>query len=50
VLAIGAVAHNPLEKVLKQMSIPCRVVGDAGKPGWAFDAIHQGFEAGRTIE
>ena len=50
VLAIGATAHNPLEEDLKRTGIPCRVVGDAGKPGWAFDAIHQGFEAGRTIE
>jgi 2,4-dienoyl-CoA reductase (NADPH2) len=50
VLAIGAASHNPLEDVLKQKGIPCRVVGDARKPGWAFDAIHQGFEAGRTVE
>lgn len=50
VLAIGAASYNPLEEVLTQTGIPCRVVGDAGKPGWAFDAIHQGFEAGRTID
>ena len=50
VLAIGAAPHNPLEDVLKQKGIPCRVVGDARKPGWAFDAIHQGFEAGRTVD
>ncbi len=50
VLAIGAASHNPLEDVLKQKGIPCRVVGDARKPGWAFDAIHQGFEAGRTVD
>jgi 2,4-dienoyl-CoA reductase (NADPH2) len=50
VLAIGAASHNPLEDVLKQKGIPCRVVGDARRPGWAFDAIHQGFDAGRTVE
>jgi 2,4-dienoyl-CoA reductase (NADPH2) len=50
VLAIGVQPHNPLEAVLQQKGIPCRVVGDARTPGWAFDAIHQGFAAGRTID
>jgi 2,4-dienoyl-CoA reductase (NADPH2) len=49
VLAIGSQPQNPLEEKFKQMGVPCRVVGDAGRIGWAFDAIHQGFEAGRNI-
>jgi 2,4-dienoyl-CoA reductase (NADPH2) len=49
VLAIGARPYNPLEEILKQKGIPCHVIGDARKTGWAFDAIHQGFEAGRSI-
>lgn len=49
VLAIGARPYNPLEEVLKQKGIPSHVIGDARKTGWAFDAIHQGFEAGRSI-
>jgi 2,4-dienoyl-CoA reductase (NADPH2) len=49
VLAIGARPYNPLEEILKQKGIPCHVIGDARKTGWAFDAIHQGFEAGRNI-
>lgn len=48
VLAIGVKSHNPLEESLKQRAIAYRVVGDARTPGWAFDAIHQGFAAGRT--
>jgi 2,4-dienoyl-CoA reductase (NADPH2) len=49
VLALGAAPHNPLEPAVKALGIPCRVVGDAGRIGWAFDAIHQGFEAGRSV-
>jgi 2,4-dienoyl-CoA reductase (NADPH2) len=49
VLAIGARSHNPLEEFLKQKGIPCHVVGDARQTGWAIDAVHQGFEAGRSL-
>jgi 2,4-dienoyl-CoA reductase (NADPH2) len=49
VLAIGARPFNPFEEVLKQKGIPSHVIGDARKTGWAFDAIHEGFEAGRSI-
>jgi 2,4-dienoyl-CoA reductase (NADPH2) len=49
VLALGARPFNPLEDALEKMAVPCQVVGDARQTGWAFDAIHQGFEAGRNI-
>jgi 2,4-dienoyl-CoA reductase (NADPH2) len=49
VLAIGAIPFNPLEELLKQMGIPCRVIGDALRIGLAMDAIHQGFKAGRQV-
>ncbi|MFO7982301.1 MAG: FAD-dependent oxidoreductase [Desulfuromonadales bacterium] len=49
VLAVGTRAHNPLQKPLAHLGIPCRVVGDAHQPAMAFDAIHQGFEAGRGL-
>ena len=48
VLAIGVRSHNPLEESLKQRAIAYRLVGDARAPGWAFDAVHQGFAAGRS--
>ncbi len=48
VIATGVRSYNPLEESLKQHGIAYRVVGDARMPGWAFDAIHQGFAAGRT--
>lgn len=49
VLAAGAVPHNPLQALLEQKEIPCRVAGDANRIGLAFDAVHQGFAAGREI-
>jgi 2,4-dienoyl-CoA reductase (NADPH2) len=49
VLAIGAIPFNPLEERLKQMGIPCRVIGDALRIGLAMDAIHQGFKEGRQV-
>ena len=49
VLAAGAVSHNPLQALLEQKEIPCRVAGDANRIGLAFDAVHQGFAAGRQI-
>jgi 2,4-dienoyl-CoA reductase (NADPH2) len=50
VLAVGACSHNPLQEVLEKKGIPFQVVGDAAQVGLAFDAVHQGFEAGRNIE
>ena len=49
VLAAGAAPYNPLQPVVEEMGIDCVVVGDAGGLGKAFDAVHQGFDAGRAI-
>lgn len=49
VLAAGARPYNPLEKFLIKEGIPCTVIGDARNIGRAFEAVHQGFEAGRSI-
>jgi len=49
VLAAGAQAFNPLQKALEKRRIPVQVVGDAKTPAKAFDAIHQGFAAGRNV-
>lgn len=49
VLAAGSKSYNPLQKVLMQKKIPYQVVGDARKIGLAFDAVHQGFAAGKGI-
>lgn len=49
VLAAGSIPHNPLEPVLKQKNIEYRVIGDAGKIGRAFEAVHQGYAAGKKI-
>jgi 2,4-dienoyl-CoA reductase (NADPH2) len=47
VLAAGAQAYNPLQKILEKKQISVQVIGDADTPANAFDAIHQGFAAGR---
>jgi 2,4-dienoyl-CoA reductase (NADPH2) len=49
VLAVGTCSHNPLHEIIVAAGIPVRVVGDAVKPAMVFDAIHQGFTAGREI-
>ncbi|UCF95537.1 MAG: FAD-dependent oxidoreductase [Desulfobacterales bacterium] len=49
VLAAGARSYNPLRQLIEAQGIACRVVGDAHKVGLAFDAVHQGFAAGREI-
>jgi 2,4-dienoyl-CoA reductase (NADPH2) len=49
VLAAGVQAFNPLQETLEKRRIPVQVVGDARTPGKAFDAIHQGFAAGRNV-
>ena len=49
VLAVGSESYNPLQEVLESKGIPYRVVGDAQKVGLAFDAMHNGFAAGRNI-
>jgi len=49
VLAVGAGSFNPLQEVLDKKGISYQKVGDAGRVGLAFDAVHQGFAAGRAI-
>jgi 2,4-dienoyl-CoA reductase (NADPH2) len=49
VLAAGAASYNPLQEFVDKQGIPCKVIGDAARVALAFDAVHQGFEAGRTI-
>jgi 2,4-dienoyl-CoA reductase (NADPH2) len=49
VLAVGTRSHNLLHKAVEASGIPFRIVGDALKPAMVYDAIHQGFLAGREI-
>ena len=49
VLAAGAVSYNPLQEFVDKQGIPCKVIGDAARVALAFDAVHQGFEVGRTV-
>ena len=49
VLAAGTQPFNPLKGTLEKKGIPLQVVGDATVPAKAFDAVHQGFAAGRHV-
>ncbi|MBI2355527.1 MAG: FAD-dependent oxidoreductase [Deltaproteobacteria bacterium] len=49
VLAVGTRAQNPLQEDVAARGWALRVVGDAQRPAMVFDAIHQGFMAGREI-
>ncbi|HIJ81435.1 MAG TPA: FAD-dependent oxidoreductase [Desulfuromonadales bacterium] len=49
VLAVGTRSCNPLQELAAARGIPFRVAGDAVQPAMVFDAIHQGFTAGREI-
>ena len=49
VLAVGSKSYNPLQETMENKGIPYQVVGDARKVGLAFDAVHNGFAAGRDI-
>ena len=49
VLAVGSESYNPLQELLEKKGIPHQVVGDARKVALAFDAVHNGFAAGRNI-
>jgi 2,4-dienoyl-CoA reductase (NADPH2) len=49
ILAVGTRSWNPLQKVAEEQDIPCQVIGDALHPAMVYDAIHQGFAAGRNI-
>jgi len=49
VLAAGAEPYAPLVEVITQKGIPYEVIGDAGRVAMAFDAVHQGYNAGRKL-
>jgi len=49
VIAAGSGSHNPLQPVVEKKNIAFQVVGDAGRVGLAFDAVHQGYKSGMTI-
>ncbi len=49
VLAAGAAPVNSLQAILDKKEIEYKVVGDASGIALAFDAVHQGFDAGRSI-
>lgn len=49
VLAVGTRSNNSLHGIVEKSGIPFRIVGDALQPAMVFDAIHQGFTAGREI-
>ncbi len=49
VLAIGTKPYNPLEEALKESSMEVKVVGDANKIATAFEAVHSGYRAGRSL-
>ena len=49
VLAVGTRSCDPLQSAAQALGIALRVVGDAARPAMVFDAIHEGFAAGREI-
>jgi len=46
---VGSESYNPLQELVEQKGIPCQVIGDAQKVALAFDAVHNGFAAGRNL-
>ena len=49
ILAIGSAPHNPLQASAQKLGIAFQTVGDAQGVGLAFEAIHQGYAAGRAV-
>jgi 2,4-dienoyl-CoA reductase (NADPH2) len=49
VLAVGTRSCNPLQEAVESRGITMCVVGDAVRPAMVFDAVHEGFMAGREI-
>ena len=49
VMATGSVPENRLQKELTSLEIPFTLAGDAKKIRLAFDAVHEGFDAGRNL-
>ncbi len=50
VLAAGALPVDPFSEWLERKGASVSVVGDAKGIALAFDAVHQGFAAGRAVE
>ena len=48
VLAVGTKSYNPLEEALTSKGIACVTCGDAKSVALAFDAVHNGFDAGKA--
>ncbi len=49
VIAAGSTPYNPLEPILKEMNIDYSIAGDAANVATAFEAVHQGYNAGFEI-
>lgn len=49
VLAAGAAPVTKLTEILEKKGIEYKIAGDANGIALAFDAVHQGFDAGRNI-
>ncbi|MCW7754831.1 FAD-dependent oxidoreductase [Desulfobotulus sp. H1] len=49
VLAAGSKPVSALKETVEGLGISCQVIGDAAKIGLAFDAVHQGYAAGRAV-
>lgn len=49
VVAVGSKSYNPLQAELEGAGLEVKTVGDAGKVGLAFDAIHSGYKVGREL-
>jgi 2,4-dienoyl-CoA reductase (NADPH2) len=49
VLAVGTRSANSLQESVASLGVPFRVAGDAAKPAMVFEAVHQGFLAGRDL-
>jgi 2,4-dienoyl-CoA reductase (NADPH2) len=49
VMAAGSTSFNPFQELIQKKTIPFSVVGDAAKVATAFEAVHQGYHAGRDV-
>jgi len=49
VLAVGVRSNRELPDALADSGLEVHVIGDAAEPRKAVDAIHEGFEVGRTL-
>jgi len=49
ILAAGSKPHCPLKEKLEGSGMEIAVIGDASKVALAFDAIHNGFKAGKAL-